>query len=198
MNLEGVKDVLYSIASMFFTDATVIWAEQVNTKPLPPYVTLKVGAIQRTAHPVINNDGSRYYPCSTVAELNLYTRGKPVTIADGVTGNYENTATSDMLDFFNFVESDRITDILAEKGIDVSLVPPVRDLTDLQNDSRYRYRSMAEATVSFAGEADGPYGIGGMITVPNSSGGGTQEFADADIGYIEEVEISETEQGGNG
>lgn len=190
MRLEEVEDVLYGITSKFFTGATVIWSEQINTKPPLPYVTLKVGGVQRTAFPIINEDGTRYYPCSTVAEINLYTKGKPVTVRENATGNYANTAVSDMIDFFNFVESDNVTDLLAMNGMDISLIQPVRDLTDLQNDSRYRYRAMAEATVSFAMEADGPYGVGG-IAAPNSSGGGTAEMAKAVFDTIEEVEITE-------
>lgn len=194
MNLEEVKDTLYDIADMFFVGATVIWTEQINTKPPLPYVTLKVGSIQRTSFPVVDDNENRYYPCRTTVEVNLFTKGKPVTVKEKVTGNFANTATSDMMDFFNFVESERITDLLAGRGMDISLVPPVRDLTDLQNDSRYRYRSMAEATISFVEEADGPYGIGGMPYAPNSSGGGTPEKVDATTETIEEVELIE---GGN-
>lgn len=194
MNLEEVKDTLYDIADMFFVEATVIWTEQINTKPPLPYVTLKVGSVQRTSFPVVDDNENRYYPCRTTVEVNLFTKGKPVTVKEKVTGNFANTATSDMMDFFNFVESERITDLLAGRGMDISLVPPVRDLTDLQNDSRYRYRSMAEATISFAEEADGPYGIGGMPYAPNSSGGGTPEKVDATTETIEEVELIE---GGN-
>ena len=135
MTLEEVKEALYDITDMFFKGATVIWTEQSNTKPPLPYVTLKLGAVQRTAFPVVMDDGSRFYPCSTIVEINLYTKGKPVRVGDNITGNYINTATSDMMEFFNFVESDEVTDILAARGIGVTLMPPVRDLTDLQNDS---------------------------------------------------------------
>ena len=160
MNLEMVKEVLYDIASMFFGQAVVIWAEQVNTKPVPPYVSLKVGNLNRTRFPLISEDGSRYYPCSTTMEINLYTKGKPISRQENATGNFMNTAVSDLNDFFQFVESEEITDLLAGKGMDVLLILPVRDLTGLENDSRYRYRAMAEATVSFPQEADGRYGIG--------------------------------------
>lgn len=191
MRLEEVEDVLYDIASMFFAGATVIWAEQVNTKPPLPYVTLKVGGVQRTAFPLVNIDGIRYYLCNTVAEINLYTKGKPATVKENVTGNYANTAVSDLMEFINFMESDEVTDLLAGKGMDIYQIPPVRDLADLQNDSRYRYRAMAEATVSFAMEADGPYGVGGMTAIPNSSGGGTEELSLTKENLIEKIEISE-------
>lgn len=141
-------------------------------------------------------DYNRFYPCSTLLEINLYTKGKAVTVAENVTGNYANTAASDLQDFFNYLDSEEIVDKLAAHGMDISLEPPVRDLTNLQNDSKYRYRAMAEATVSFSQEANGRYGIGGM-DAPNASGGGSAEMADATSGVIEEVEISEeTYEGG--
>ena len=194
MNLEAVENTLYDIAEMFFKGATIVWTEQINTQPPLPYVTLNIGGINRTSFPIIAEDESRYYPCSTVLEVNLYTKGKPVTIGENVTGNYANTAVSDLTEFFNFIDSDNVVDILAGKGLAISLVPPVRDLTNLQNDRKYRYRAMAEATVSFAMEADGPYGIASMEVVPNYSGGGTSELTEATTEIIEEVVITE---GGN-
>lgn len=191
MNLEEAKESLYDITAMFFRGAAILWTEQINTKPAPPCVTLKMGALQRNAFPLVNEDGSRYYSCRTTAEINLYTRGKPVTGGDGVTGNYINTATSDLMEFLNFVESETITDIMAGKGMEVTLIPPVRDLTALQNDSRYRYRAMAEAAVTFAQEADGPYGVGGMPDIPNYSGGGEEGMAAEETAGIEEISTEE-------
>lgn len=198
MNMEGVREAVYEIVSLFFSGVAVIWAEQANTKPEPPYVSLKTGGISRTRFPIVDEDGSRYYPCSTTLEINLYTKGKPVTEEENVTGNFMNTATSDLNDFFNFVESEEITDVLAEKGVAVLLNPPIRDLTALENESRYRYRAMAEATVSFAQEADGRYGIGGMPDAPNYSGGGTAGMAGTETEAIEELELNETTGGLDG
>lgn len=191
MNLLTVKEAICEVTEMFFTGASVIWTEQINTKPPVPYITLKMGGVNKSTFPVIDNEGNRYYPCKATLELNLYTKGKPVVIEKGVTGNYENTATSDMLDFFKFLESDIMVDVLAGKGIDVMLMPPVRDLTDLQNDRSYRYRSMAEATVSWSEDAEGPYGIGGNTMIPNSSGGGTTEMLETEADVITEIEITE-------
>lgn len=191
MNLEEVKSVLYDITEMFFKGATVIWSEQQNTIPAEPYVTLKVGPVGKTIFPITDDEGNRYYPCKATVEVNLYTKGKPVTIGKNVTGNYANTATSDMLDFFKFIESEYMIDYIAQRGIEIMLVPPVRDLTNLQNDRSYRYRSMAEATISWSEDAIGYYGIGSMATVPNSSGGGTPEMAEAETVVISEIEITE-------
>lgn len=194
MNLEAVKEAIYDMAVMFFSSTTVIWAEQINTKPSVPYVTLKVGNVNRTMFPITGIEGNRYYPCSTIAEFNLYTQGRAVISGDNITGNFSNTAISDMMDFFNFAESEDITDIMAERGIGITLIPPIRDLTQLQNDSRYRYRAMAEATVTFELEVGGYYGISNMVQIPDSSGGGTKEMAAMEIETIEEVEIKNSEE----
>lgn len=191
MRTEDMESVIYELVSGFFQGAQVIWAEQVNTTPNLPYVTLKTGGIRRTRFPVIDDDGNRTYPCSTTLEINLYTKGKAVTAADNATSNYSNTAAGDLNDFFNYLDSENIVDALAAHEMDISLEPPVRDLTSLQNDRKYRYRAMAEATVSFSIEANGAYGIYGM-DAPNASGGGTLEMAEAEKDIIDEVEINET------
>lgn len=194
MNLSEAKERLYDLTDMFFGRATIMWSEQINTKPQLPYVSLKCGGIHRTSFPVVDGEGRRIYQEKTTWEVNLFTKGQPITGGKGITGNNANTATSDLIDFANFLESDEITDVIAGYGMDVMLMPPVRDLTDLQNDSKYRYRAMAEFAVSFAHEANGPYGIGGMPLTPNCSGGGTKEMAEAEADVIETVEI---EEGGN-
>ena len=191
MNLTEVREKLYDLTERFFQAATIIWSEQINTRPSPPLVELKCGPISRTAYPVIDDDGNRIYHESVTWEVNLYTKGKPIEVGDNTVGNYINTATSDLMDFMNFLESDEITDEIAGWGMSISLNPPVRDLTDLENDSRYRYRAMAELAVSFAQESGGPYGLRGEAQFPNSSGGGTAEQAYMEDYVIEEVEIKE-------
>lgn len=196
MTLEDVKSMIYDITAEFFCGATVIWAEQINTKPETPYITLKLGGIRKTLFPLVNGD-ERAYSCSTTLEVNLYTKGKAITVAERVTGNYINTATSDLFDYFSFIESDVIVDRLATYGLDITLEPPIRDLTALQNDSKYRYRAMAEAIVSFIQNANGPYGVGGR-TLPNASGGGTVEISNTITDIIEEADIKEKNyEGGN-
>ena len=152
-NLLDAKESIYDVVEMFFSGATIIWTEQINTKPQ--------------------------------------------VVGEKTTGNYINTATSDMAEFVAFLESENITDILAGKGLGIMLQESIRDLTDLHNDSHFRYRAMAEFSVSFVLAADGYYGISGMKEAPNSSGGGTPEMVAADMEYIEDVEIEEITQGGS-
>lgn len=193
MTLEKVKEQICKITEFYFTGATVLWAELANTKPPLPYVTLKIGHLDRTAFPIEEEteERERSYQCSTILEVNLYTRESMIT-EEKVTGSYANTALSDLTSFTNFLESEEITDRLAKDGIAISLMPPARDLSFLENETAYRYRAMAEYAVSFVIQADGAYGIGGM-EIPNSSGGGTKEMAETPIEAIKEVEI-ETER----
>lgn len=193
MNLAEVKEKLYELTDSFFKGATVIWSEQINTKPPLPYITLKCSGVNKTSFPVKDGDGRRVYQANTTWEVNLFTKGQPITVTKGVTGNYANTAVSDLTEFTNYIDSEEMVDRIAGHGMDVMLMPPVRDLTNLQNDSTYRYRAMAEFTVSYVQEADGPYGMGGMPIIPNSSGGGIKEMDIVDE-IIETVEIIE---GGN-
>ena len=190
MKMEEIESIVYEIVSDFFHGATVIWAEQVNTKPTLPFVTIKTGNINRTRFPIIDEEGRRFYPCSTILEINLYTKGKPVMVGTKVTGNYANTSASDLQDFFSYLDSENIVDKLAMNGIDISLEGPIRDLTNLQNDSKFRYRAMAEATLSYAQEANGAFGIGGL-EMPNPSGGGTSEMQEAFTEEIVGFEIEE-------
>ena len=132
MKMEEIESIVYEIVSDFFHGATVIWAEQVNTKPTLPFVTIKTGNINRTRFPIIDEEGRRFYPCSTILEINLYTKGKPVMVGTKVTGNYANTSASDLQDFFSYLDSENIVDKLAMNGIDISLEGPIRDLTNLQ------------------------------------------------------------------
>lgn len=197
MNQNELRERLYDATEKFFVGATVIWTEQIVTKPKVPYVTLKLGAITRSAFPVEDEEGDRAYQCSTKAEVNLYTKGKPLGDGEGVTANFVNTATADMMEFVNYLESDGMTDFFAEYGISISLLPPVRDLSELQNDSKYRYRSMAEFDITYADNAPGMYAASNMQTIPNASGGGTEELADAEVEPIDYVEITEQTEGGN-
>lgn len=206
MNLNEVKNAVYDVVSMFFAGASVIWAEQTNTKPPLPYVTLKMGGVGRTRVPVVDKDNfnKMYYPSSATMEINLYTAGKPVAAGDQEeeppvnesTDNYENTAVSDLTEFFNYLESEYTTDYLTGRGVDISLNPPVRDLTSLQNNRGYRYRAMAEAAVSFSWEADNAYGVGCMPDIPNSSGGGNHKMAGTPIEPIRKVVTKYKEEGG--
>ena len=183
MTLAQVREALYDVIAPFFAGAEVYWAEQVRTKPEPPYVTVKLGDVRRRAFPVAES-GGRCYHCETVMEINLYTTGKAVTVAENATGNRINTAASDLLEFSAYLESYAVTDRLEKNLLGVSLNPPVHDLTGLENDRTYRYRAMAEYTVTFVQEAGGWYGVTPGDAAP-------VEMSETPVEIIEEAEIEE-------
>lgn len=188
MSMSKIEGHIYELVAEFFAGATVLWAEQMNTKPKVPYITLKTGAINKSFFPVSGDEpGTSFFICSTILEVNLFTPGRRREGA-GLT-NYENTAVSDMMDFVLYLESEAVLDKLAGYDLDIQLMPPVRDLTELLNDSRYRYRSMAEFTVNFILESSGRFGVSGMEQIPNSSGGGNKELAESATETIENIVI---------
>lgn len=191
MNMVDLKDALYDLVAEFYQGASVIWTEQTSVKPPYPYITLKTNGMQKTSFPVSDDNGGRAYPSSTMLELNLYTKGMAVQTGDMQTNNTINTAVPDLADFVLYLESDEIVDTLADKNISVELQGQIRDLSELQNDKSYRYRSFAEFTVSFMLNATGAYGISSMDPKINSSGGGNEEKADMPGYEIEAVDISE-------
>ena len=90
---------------------------------------------------------NRVYHEKTILEVNLYTKGRPVNVEEHAVGNYINTATSDLMDFAYFIESDEITDMIADWGMDISPESPRKRSDRSSNDSRYRYRAMTQFTV---------------------------------------------------
>ena len=187
MNQTELRDLIYTETAKFFSEATVIWAEQIITKPKLPYVTLKLGNIGRTVFPLGDENDDRAYASDTILEVNLYTNGKEIQVGPQTTGNFVNTAAADMMEFANYLESEGETMVFALANVSIMLKEKVRDLTELMNESRYRYRSMAEFDVTFIQDASGRYAISGN-TVPNSSGGGSEELHDAVNGDFTETE----------
>ena len=187
MNLTQSREALYEMVASYFKGATIVWVEQSNTKPKLPYITLRVGQVTRNENILRDADG-KYYQCNVKVELNLYTKGKPVKIDGKSTGNYINTATADMADFFFYLDSDE--GILKQSALGITLVgsSQVRDLSQLENDTAYRFRANAEATLYFDMDANGAYGMSGMDEATSSSGGGTDEMYTAEDSYFDEVE----------
>lgn len=176
MTIEEVKECLFETVQSYFEAGTVIWSEHGNTLPHRPYMTMKMNAAGRAAFPIEEEETNlrqRAYQCSSILEVNLYTNGKAVTEGENVTAGHINTALSGLARFSNYIESEYITDMLADKGIAISLMPPVKDLSFLENENAWLYRAMAEYSVSFVMEADGAYGISCFEVHPEDSSVGT-------------------------
>lgn len=196
MTFSEVKKILYELVKRYHPAAMVVWSKTKGVTPKPPYITLGYSNLNRSAFTLSDDEGEhKYYNYDFVFEINLYTVGKEIKTNTG--SYYENTAMEDLEEFVRFLDSEGITDELSEKNVTIVFNPPIRDLSELIGDTKFNYRSMCEFTVSFVGSADGKYGVADNQTIPNSSGGGLKEFAEAETFAIEEVRIQEEIDNGN-
>lgn len=190
MTLPEIKQLLYEVVARYHPGAMVVWEKTKGVTPAPPYITLGYRNLNRSAFPLSDDEREhKYYNYDIVFEINLYTVGKEVKA--GSARYFENTAVEDLEEFVRFLDSERITEELAQKSVTIICNPPIRDLSELIGDTKFNYRSMCEFTISYVGIADGQYGVSGNKLVPNASGGGTKEMVDAVTETIEEVEIKE-------
>lgn len=191
--LERVKDKMFDAVLSFFADARVVWAEQSNTKiDKLPYITLKFGTVSKNQFATYDEDLKTYYNCSVPLQMNLYTVGRKVTdlLNPSVTVGYSNTSVSDLTDFAIFLESEYMIDCLSELGIVVTL-NNIQDLSALENDSKYRYRAMAEFQIDYTFEGEGIFALRTDKTYPNSSGGRSPSANEDKI--INDVQITHEE-----
>lgn len=196
MTLSEVKRFLYELVKRYHPSAMVVWTKTKGVTPKPPYITLGYSNLNRSAFPLSDDEREhRYYNYDFTFEINLYTNGKEVKA--GNVSYLENTAVEDLEEFIRFLDSDGITEELADKNVTVVMNPPIRDLSELTGDTKFNYRSMCEFTVSYVGLADGNYGVSGSQMIPNPSGGGMKEFAEAEIYAIEEIKIQEETNNGD-
>lgn len=196
MTLSEIKQLLYELVARYHPGAMVVWEKTKGVTPAPPYITLGYRNLNRSAFPLSDDEREhKYYNYDFIFEINLYTVGKEVKA--GNARYFENTAVEDLEEFVRFLDSEGITEELAQKSVTIVCNPPIRDLSELIGDTKFNYRSMCEFTVSYVGIADGQYGVSGNKLVPNASGGGLQEFTEAKTSVIEEVIIQEESDDGN-
>ena len=192
MDLWPVKQLIYEMVVQYHPGALVVWEKTKGVTPRPPYITLGYRNLERSLFPLSDDKNEhKYYNYTFTLEINLYTIGKEIKVNGAGAGYYENTAVEDLEEFVRFLDSSAITDELAMKEVTIVLNPPIRDLSELIGDTKFNYRSMAEFTVAYVGLADGEYGVHGSGAVPNPSGGGLKEFAEAEIYAIKEISIQE-------
>ncbi|MCD8364442.1 MAG: hypothetical protein LUC83_01255 [Clostridiales bacterium] len=189
MRISELREILYEIAKQFWIDAEVVWAETQSTESTLPYVTLRFRDMTSARDSSLDDDGTAgIYNCSVPFEVNLYTMGKKMSSQDCM-----DTAVDDLTDFIRFLESDEIMGELEAQNIAILPSYPVRSLSGLFDNVRYKYRAMAEFTVSFQQSSDGAYGLYGR-DLPNVSGGGTSTHSEEEISWIEEVELEEEDE----
>ena len=78
MRLYDLKEYLHDLVSRYFQQATVIWANEVSTKPSLPLVMLRLGNLSRQSFPSEEpvEDGSvRYYGSTIDLEIQIFSKG---------------------------------------------------------------------------------------------------------------------------
>lgn len=185
MNINGVRSAIYEIVSRYFAGAEVAWGDTNMTKPKLPFVTLKLGDVQRAMWPnkrYVDGEPFYDYPSQVRLTINLFTRGKKVLQGQDMAIR-EDTSENDMMEFENFVNSDWFISWEKQKNIYIRPDGPVRPLTALINDTNWEYRAMAEFIVAYTEIASGAT----TVWSQNPSGGGSEELANITNGYFDHV-----------
>lgn len=191
MGFKEMKTAMFDCATSFFGDH-VVFSEQKMAKQGAPLITLKFGNVRRKLHPVTNyimesdDDLTMEFQMQADMEVNLFTQGRKI---GGET--YENTALSDLTDFVNYIESVNAIQRWSELDLTVQLMDgTLNDLSEIINETRFRYRARAVFRVYYVETTYGPWGQGGT-TAPNASGGGNDQLSHAATDYFTSVDFEE-------
>ena len=188
MKILAVQDEIYDVIAAYFESGEVCWVNQKMPRPRSPYVTLRLENIRRRQHAVKHMDTetgymTEYRETSASLVMDLYEGGLN---DDGV---IINTVLDDMESFVQYLESEAVTDMLDAKGIAIAVRDnSIQELTDMLNDAQFRYRARAVFDVRYQNHAVGPYGQNNVTA--GASGGGKDEFTNADAEYFTAVEVT--------
>ena len=210
MTHSELKAKICELVKSYFGGATITWSMTGAVRGKAPLVVLDLGDIVRPYQPLrLNKNGIPVdvYPSAVTLQVDLFTKGAPRTVGNGITEARENTAVTDLTDFLNFVNSPSIDDWCELNDIALN-ADTVRDLTQLINDTSWDFRAMVEIKIGFTQSATGYTGINyeggveydenGMPVfvppgqqqppfAPTPSGGRTQELADSFTGWFDRV-----------
>ena len=175
MTLSEAKRFFRNLTARYFKDANVIYSNQSHAvKPTSkPLVTIAFGNIKQPINPptiIVDGRPVSYYPTVVTATVNLFTHGRKIEIAKGITPAYEDTATEDLASFLDFLNSEVAITLCSENDIAVIVPNDVMTLSGLINDVIYEYRAKAEVEIRFTSTAAGYSGTlpaeSVSITVP--------------------------------
>jgi hypothetical protein len=216
LTVNRLKAALYDRVAAYWGGADIAWGSTDKVKPLDPLVILQLGTVTRASQPItqmINGIVFSAYPSTVPLQIDLFTRGREVDESEGEYS--ENTATSDLLDFVNFLDSTSTIEWSNKNDVSLILLGGVQDLSEIINDSQWQYRAMVEISVSFTqwaaeyngvlteksivfGEDGLPVGVTGTDWQQTASGGGKQELADEKTGFFEQTQVDyDSEKEGN-
>ena len=193
MRLYDLKEYLHDLVSRYFQQATVIWANEVSTKPSLPLVMLRLGNLSRQSFPL--EDGSvRYYGSTIDLEIQIFSKGGKIG------GGYSDDTVADLNEFLLYLESPEITDELFNKDLAIDIGTPVQSIPALLGEAKNEFRAMVELTVNFTQETAGAYDLKQSEKdpeewTPTSAGGGSIEQVSEENEFIEHIEFEEEYDG---
>lgn len=186
MILPSINDFILDLVAEYFTEGSVLFAEQYMPQTPLPYTILKMKDASVPRHPVNIVKGGiscSYYECTKILEVNRY--ADSVAGSDGEIESLENPAVDDMTGFLLFLQSETGTGRMYAGNVCIEGMGPVRDLSELDG-THYRYRAMQEYTVRFIMKYEN-----GRAVVYKPAEGDNWEPVVEPVGYFEKVEEME-------
>ena len=200
MTLSNLKTLVHELASLYFSEATVIFAKQsFAVKQKKPLVVLTFLSAERPQNPSMKMVDGRpvaFYSVSIPVQIDLFTRGKEKEIGSGMTVATEDTAEDDLLSFCDFLNSQFAIQWCHRHDIALLVPSAVQNMTDLINDTNYEFRAMVEVTAKFTMEAIGYTGILAPESVKDSEGNPEKDVQAPDAHIDPSISISPS-GGGN-
>jgi len=187
--------LLQLIRKHFVSPYTVYFTDEKRTRPKKPYVTLKLGTVKMSTHPIVQwIDGVivKSHPSAVKLEINLFSPGVPVKEA-GVT-LYQNSACDELTGLCLYFENPETEDALLDAAVSLLLEDVVRDISTILDGVEPDYRAMAEFVVDFTQTVSDPRAKKKVGSEGGGEGGtGSEgEYVNA-TGFFEATEINETE-----
>lgn len=103
---------------------------------------------------------------SILFTLDLFTDGEKITDEDtGAVLEHEDTAVNDLLNFLDFLDSDKCLALLNKLNAAANIESDVQNMTGIVRDSNYRYRARADVRFYFTDPMIGASGIAAMSSI---------------------------------
>ena len=203
MDLNGLKEQLFTICESFFSGTNIIWVGEVSESPPLPMITLRTDSLNKATFPFdegFNEDGQliEYYNADIMLEVKAYSDGYVGNDENAVIQSAENTTINDMQQFADYIASQGMIEQLDKDNVSMVQEGPVRDTSVVKSGSRYEYSAMVEYKVNFVLESSGTFAVVSSTpleknTLIKSMSEEQQQAMNEEVGYFETVNKIEDE-----
>lgn len=165
MKASEAKELFRQRSKEFFKGYSVIFSKQSRTpKPNIPLVTLSPGNVKRPQaanYDIQDGESVGHYLSRLTIVVDLFTNGTPIT-ENGQIVAYENTAMDEILDFADYINSQKTVEWCLKNDVSLLIDGDAQDLTGIVNDNNYEYRSRLTVLMYFTQNTASTIGIEGM------------------------------------